>query len=201
MVGSRYDNLVHDRSGPHAREEGEGGRLERLLPELIKRLVEGIDKFSEAKDMRQRVSELKLPKEVLALLLAQLEESKNGLYRALAKELRDFLEQTNFADELIAALTKLTFEIRTEVRFVPSQKSRQGVTPDIRAKVKVNRGAGGPEATGPHGSAAEHTPQHEPAEPSPSTSEAEDTKAQGAGPETSQGPASAPTQSPKEAGS
>jgi hypothetical protein len=201
MVGSRYDNLVHDRSGSHAREEGEGGRLERLLPELIKRLVEGIDKFSEGKDMRQRVSELKLPKEVLALLLAQLEESKNGLYRALAKELRDFLEQTNFADELIAALTKLTFEIRTEVRFVPSQKPRQGVTPDIRAKVKVNRGGGGPEAARPHASGPEHTQKHEPVEPSPATSAVDDTEAQRAAAETSQEPASAPTQSPKEAGS
>lgn len=131
---------MNDRNGPGARDEAEGGRLERLLPELIKRFVEGVDKFSEGKDMRQRVSELKLPKEVLALLLAQLEESKNGLYRALAKELRDFLEQTNFADELTAALTKLTFEIRTEVRFVPNTASKsEGVQPEVRAKVKLKR--------------------------------------------------------------
>jgi hypothetical protein len=126
----------NDSSPPH---EGEGGRAERLVPELIKRLIEGIDKFSEGKDMRQRVSELRLPKEVLALLLSQLEESKNGLYRALAKELRDFLEQTNFTDELIAALTKLTFEIRTEVRFVPSTDSQDRLTPEVRARVNMKR--------------------------------------------------------------
>jgi len=175
--------------------------LERLLPELIKRLVEGIDKFSEGKDMRQRVSELKLPKEVLALLLAQLEESKNGLYRALAKELRDFLEQTNFADELIAALTKLTFEIKTEVRFVPSQKPRQGVTPDIRAKVKVNRTGSGSETTETPGGAAPHAAESAPVERSPGASAADGPANQGTSAETSQGPASAPTPSPKEAGS
>lgn len=123
-----------------SRDEPEGGRAERLVPELIKRLIEGIDRFAEGKDMRHRVSELKLPKEALALLLSQLEESKNGLYRALAKELRDFLEQTNFTEELVAALTKLTFEIRTEIRFVPSQTGQSdGVTPEVRAKVNVKR--------------------------------------------------------------
>jgi hypothetical protein len=129
-----------DKHEQHARDEPEGGRAERLVPELIKRLIEGIDRFAEGKDMRQRVSELKLPKEALALLLSQLEESKNGLYRALAKELRDFLEQTNFTEELVAALTKLTFEIRTEIRFVPSQTgANEGITPEVRAKVNVKR--------------------------------------------------------------
>lgn len=129
-----------EKNDQSSRDEPEGGRAERLVPELIKRLIEGIDRFAEGKDMRQRVSELKLPKEALALLLSQLEESKNGLYRALAKELRDFLEQTNFTEELVAALTKLTFEIRTEIRFVPSQAGQgEGVTPEVRAKVNVKR--------------------------------------------------------------
>ena len=129
-----------DKNEQHARDEPEGGRAERLIPELIKRLIEGIDRFGEGKDMRQRVSDLKLPKEALALLLSQLEESKNGLYRALAKELRDFLEQTNFTEELVAALTKLTFEIRTEIRFVPSQTgSNESITPEVRAKVNLKR--------------------------------------------------------------
>ena len=128
-----------EKNDQSSRDEPEGGRAERLVPELIKRLIEGIDRFAEGKDMRHRVSELKLPKEALSLLLSQLEESKNGLYRALAKELRDFLEQTNFTEELVAALTKLTFEIRTEIRFVPSQGQGDGVTPEVRAKVNVKR--------------------------------------------------------------
>jgi len=129
-----------DKNEQSARDEPEGGRAERLVPELVKRLIESIDRFAEGKDMRHRVSDLKLPKEALALLLSQLEESKNGLYRALAKELRDFLEQTNFTEELVAALTKLTFEIRTEIRFVPSPTgTSDGVTPEVRAKVNLKR--------------------------------------------------------------
>ncbi|HEY6725228.1 MAG TPA: hypothetical protein VI197_14435 [Polyangiaceae bacterium] len=154
-----------DKNEHGTRDEPEGGRAERLVPELIKRLIEGIDRFAEGKDMRQRVSDLKLPKEALALLLSQLEESKNGLYRALAKELRDFLEQTNFTEELVAALTKLTFEIRTEIRFVPSQPG-EGVTPEVRAKVNLKRDPSKAERS----SSGPPPPSEPPAPSSPPTS-------------------------------
>ena len=101
-------------------EEKERRRLERLLPELIKRLVEaGYEKISEGpENVREFVREMKLPKEVLALLLAQIDETKNGLYRVVAKEIRDFLEHTNFSEEMAKVLTMLSFEIKTEVRFI-----------------------------------------------------------------------------------
>lgn len=120
--------------------ERERKRLERLLPELIKRLIEtGYEKISEGpENVRNFVNELRLPKEVLALMLAQLDETKNGLYRAVAKEIRDFLDHTNFAEELAKALTALSFEIKTEVRFVPNE-NRYGASPDLRSKVRVKR--------------------------------------------------------------
>ena len=115
-------------------------RLERLLPELIRRVLEaGIEKLADApENARQFVGEMRLPKEVLSLLLAQLDETKNGLYRVVAKETRDFLEATSFAEELARVLTTLSFEIKTEVRFIPND-SRLGASPDVRARVRVKR--------------------------------------------------------------
>lgn len=122
------------------RTESERRRLERLLPEIIKRLIEtGYEKLSEGpENVRHFVSELKLPKEALTLILAQLDETKNGLYRAVAREMRDFLEHTNFAEEFARVLTMLSFEVKTEVRFIPND-SRLGATPDVRARVRVRR--------------------------------------------------------------
>ena len=40
--------------------------------------------------------------------------------RVFAKEIRDVLEHTNFSDEIADVLTKLSFEINTQVRFVPN---------------------------------------------------------------------------------
>jgi hypothetical protein len=115
-------------------------RLERLIPELVRRLLEvGYEKLSEGpENVRNLVAEMKLPKEALGLLLAQLDESKNGLYRAVAREVRDFLNQTNFAEELTKVLTTLSFEIKTEVRFIPND-ARTRPTPDVRTKVAVRR--------------------------------------------------------------
>jgi hypothetical protein len=120
--------------------ESERRRLERLLPEIIKRLLEtGYEKLTEGpENVRNFVSELKLPNEALALLLAQAEETKTGLYRAVAREIRDFLDHTNFAEELAKALTALSFEIKTEVRFIPND-SRIGAQPSVRARVRVKR--------------------------------------------------------------
>src|SRR5262249_49479147 len=59
-------------------------------------------------------------------LYTQIDDTKNGLYRVVAKEIRDVLEHTKFADELTAALTKLSFEIKTEIRFIPNDSARGG---------------------------------------------------------------------------
>jgi hypothetical protein len=115
-------------------------RLERLIPELVRRLLEaGYEKLSEGpENVRHLVSDLKLPKEALGVLFSQLDETKNGLYRAVAREVRDFLDQTNFAEELAKVLTTLSFEIKTEVRFIPND-TRLRASPEVRSKVSVRR--------------------------------------------------------------
>jgi hypothetical protein len=67
---------------------------------------------------------MKLPKEVLHYLYTQIDETKNGLYRVVAKEIRDVLEHTQFADEMTKVLTKLSFEIKTEIRFIPNDAAK-----------------------------------------------------------------------------
>lgn len=115
-------------------------RLERVVPELVRRIVEaGLEKISEGpENVRKAVGDLRLPREALAAILSQLDETKTGLYRVVAKEVRDILEQTNFADELVRALTAVSFEIRTSVRFVPNEDGTRA-TPEVKAKLHVQR--------------------------------------------------------------
>lgn len=121
-MGDDYDPL-----DPDEPIEADKKRLvDRVVPELVKRLVEGAVERGATRladtpeNLRNFVGELKLPKEVLHYLYTQIDETKNGLYRVVAKEIRDVLEQTQFADELTKVLTKLSFEIKTEIRFVPN---------------------------------------------------------------------------------
>jgi hypothetical protein len=132
----------------HADEAEDTRRgLERIIPDLIRRFIEaGFDRLSDGPDsVRRAVSELKLPREAITSILAQIDETKNGLYRVFAKEVRDFLGEKSFAEELTRALTALSFEIRTEVRFIPND-ARGRPTPDVRSKVSVRRSSPPPAA-------------------------------------------------------
>jgi hypothetical protein len=99
--------------------------LEGVIPELLKRAIEmGVDKASDAPEsLKHFVGDLKLPKEIAGYLLTQVDETKNGLFRVVAKEIRDFLEHTNLSNEMQKILTTVQFEINTTVRFSPNDGS------------------------------------------------------------------------------
>ncbi len=133
---------------------------DRPVAELIRRIVEaGVEKLSEGpENVRRVVGDLKLPREALAGILSQLDETKSGLYRVVAREVRDILEHTSLADELAKALTAVSFEIRTTVRFVPNEA--RASTPEVRSSVGVRRADASPEPP-----AAPPTPAPEEAAP------------------------------------
>lgn len=83
-------------------------------------------------------SEAKLPREIASAVFGQLDETKNDVLRIVAREVRDFLEATDIATEIKKALTSLSFEVRTEVRFIPNEAG-DGVKPDIRSRSHVKR--------------------------------------------------------------
>lgn len=108
-------------------------RLESVIPEILKRAVEiGVEKARESPDnLKHLVTDLKVPKEVAHYLLQQIDETKNGMFRVVAKEMRDFLEHTNFAGEMQKLLTTVQFEINTTIRFTPNdgpKKDDEGAT-------------------------------------------------------------------------
>lgn len=117
------DSQFPPESSGHDRDEREARRLKGVIPELLKRAVElGVEKAVEAPEaFKHLVADLRLPKEVASYLLSQVEETKNGALRVVAKETRDFLEHTNLAHELQKMLTTLQFEINTTIRFRPAE--------------------------------------------------------------------------------
>ncbi len=103
------------------------------MPELLKR---GFERLTESPDsLRQRVTDLKLPKEVLSLLVAQVEDTKHELFGVVVREVRGFLEQTNLADELTRVLSSVSLEVRTQVRFVPNPDRIARVEPKVTSQV------------------------------------------------------------------
>lgn len=121
-------------------------RLEHVVRDTIRRGLErsieaGIGTFSKTDGaIRDLVGDVKLPREVAGYVFSQIDESKNIVVRAVAKEVRDFLDATDIASELQRALTALSFEIKTEVRFIPNEAGvpKADVKSKVTPKVKRN---------------------------------------------------------------
>ncbi len=126
---------------PDAPHDDERFGAKRLVSSLLKKGIEsGIDAFSKSEDtVRGLVEGLKIPKEMASLALEQIDETKNGLYRAVAKEIRDFLNSTNFASEMKKVLTGLAFEVKMEVRFKNAENDagESRLRPDVSTEVSL----------------------------------------------------------------
>ena len=118
--------------------DGRRSRLEGVIPELFKRAVEkGVEKATSTPgDIKDFLGDLKLPKEIAHYLFSQVDETKNGLFRVVAKEMRDFLEQTNIAGDVQKVLTTVQFEINTTIRFTPNDGSSSSKDKAREAKEK-----------------------------------------------------------------
>jgi hypothetical protein len=116
-------------------EEG-GRRLEWALPDLLKRgILAGIGALFMTEDgVRSILGELKLPKEAAQFVINQVGKTKEDLFRMIASEIRGFLDSTNISEELRRALTGMSLEISTTVRFVPAQEK---IRPEMKSSVKV----------------------------------------------------------------
>ena len=125
--------------GPNEDERRLRERLEKLLPEVVRRAINaGTSAVTSTEDgIRKLVSDFNLPRDVSAYLLMQASTSKDEVLRIIGHEVRGFLETVNLSGELQKLLTSLSFEIKTEIRFIPNSESV--VKPDIKNKVAVKR--------------------------------------------------------------
>jgi hypothetical protein len=114
-----------------------------ILDRLVKRGIEsGIGAISRSEDtVRHLIDGVKLPKDAANVVLEQIDETKKGLYQVVAKEMRDFLQTTNFASDVKKILTGLAFEVKMEVRFKPTEpiegESSGSVRPDVQAQAQL----------------------------------------------------------------
>jgi hypothetical protein len=125
--------------------EGRRSRLESVIPDLIKKAVQGgYDRATGgAETLRSFISDSKLPKEIANALFQQIDDTKNGLFRVVAKEIRGFLEAVDFQRELQKLLTTVSFEIKTEIRFIPNDTMPERVgRPQVKSKMKMKRQRG-----------------------------------------------------------
>jgi hypothetical protein len=67
--------------------------------------------------------------------------SKDDIMRAAAGEMRNWLEHLNLNDELAKVLAKLVVEVKTEIRFRPTEDGK--VVPEATSDYRVKPGTSG----------------------------------------------------------
>lgn len=91
--------------------------------------------------VRRLVGELSLPKDVVERLIGRLDDYKADILGIFKEELHDFLDRIDLGHELQKALTSLSLEVSTEIRFVPNEKgvTRSGVKAEMKSRTRVKR--------------------------------------------------------------
>ncbi len=125
-------------------EEARTRGLNQLIPDLVRRtFYAGLGAvFTTEGHPQALASEFHLPKDVASFLITQAASSKDELFRVFARELRSFLESMNVSGELQKLLTSLSFEVKTEIRFIPNDEAVGGIKPEFKKKMAVKRTAG-----------------------------------------------------------
>jgi hypothetical protein len=144
MVDDHDDERDDDRD----RERGERDlpesirkRLEAMVPDLVKRTVSaGVGAlFATEENIRKLAKDLPGAGDVAGYLATTADSTKDKVLEIIAREVREFLATVNLGEEIAKMLTALSFEVKTEIRFIPNSERYAGVEPDVKAAVRVKR--------------------------------------------------------------
>jgi hypothetical protein len=114
-------------------------RLERLVPELVKKtFTAGMGAVFSTEENIRKIARESLP-EVAGYIAQSADGAKDKVFEAITRETRDFLSNLNVAEEIAKILTTLSFEIKTEIRFIPNSDRFVGAEPDVKASVRLKR--------------------------------------------------------------
>ncbi len=137
------DKKDKDATGASGHTDDQGG----FLPDLMRRAVErSVNAVLQGDEERKKLFAAIIPKElvhtVVQTALQAVDGTKREAVEMVGREMQQFLHQLNISEEIRKVLTSVSFEIKTEVRFVPNADGtlrtevKGGATPKFRATKK-----------------------------------------------------------------
>jgi hypothetical protein len=75
--------------------------------------------FMTEEGLRALAGQLKLPKELLGVILSQAEKTKSEIGRIVSEEIRRFLQSDRLRDEVLKLVSQMTIEVKAEIRLKP----------------------------------------------------------------------------------
>ena len=87
--------------------------------------------FMTEEGVRNALSEMKLPKSVIAAAISQADRTKREISSMIAGEVRQFLERVRVDDIIKKALADQTIKINATIRIKPNKKKRPKTKPPV----------------------------------------------------------------------
>lgn len=114
-------------------------RLERLVPELVRKtFAAGLGAVFSTEEGIRKIARESLP-EAVGYIASSADGAKDKVFEVIARETREFLSNLNVSEEIAKILTTLSFEIKTEIRFIPNSDRFVGAEPEVKASVRLKR--------------------------------------------------------------
>lgn len=148
-VNERGSERVNERRDERATERRDDRRddlpetlrqkLESLVPELVKKtFAAGMGAVFSTEEGIRRIARESLP-EMAGYIASSADGAKDKVFEVIARETREFLSTLNVSEEIAKILTTLSFEVKTEIRFIPNSERFTGAEPDVKASVRLKR--------------------------------------------------------------
>lgn len=136
---SERERAPSPREEPDTLPETIRQRLESLVPELVKKtFAAGMGAVFSTEEGIRRLARENLP-DAVGYIASSADGAKDKVFEVIARETREFLSNLNLTDEIAKILTTLSFEIKTEIRFIPNSERLTGAEPDVKASVRLKR--------------------------------------------------------------
>lgn len=136
---SERERAPSPREEPDSLPETIRQRLEHLVPELVKKtFAAGMGAVFSTEEGIRKLARENLP-DAVGFIASSADGAKDKVFEVIARETREFLSTLNLTEEIAKILTTLSFEIKTEIRFIPNSEKFTGAEPDVKASVRLKR--------------------------------------------------------------
>ncbi|GAB4292443.1 MAG: hypothetical protein Kow0090_06320 [Myxococcota bacterium] len=133
------ENDNREKDDPKGEQSGWRAKIEGMVPEMVKKTLSiGVSGFLFSEEgIKNLVSELKLPKDVVTFLLAQSERTRQEIARIFAEEVRKYLEENDVAEIAREFVKDMSVEINTTIKFTyEGGEIKPEIKPQVTRKKK-----------------------------------------------------------------
>ena len=121
-------------ASPEERPRGESPR--RVSDTFRKAISQGFRSVRSGEEKIRGIVTDAMPKELVTYIKGAIDTGRDEVVRIVGTQTRKFLEGIDVGGEVAKILTSLSFEIKTEIRFIPND---QKIKPDIKTTIRPKR--------------------------------------------------------------